>query len=172
MNDVGLLSARDEFIAGVALYLGEGTKGDKLFEFTNADQRVIQFVAHWLRRFFEIDESRLQGAIWIHEGLDQEEARQFWSKVSGIPASQFQKTYVAKNKPQSRKIRKNIHPYGVFSIRYSDCMVVRRIMGQIAGLLQGAWYNNIDTFSPVAQSVEQDAVSWQPSGAIRYGKTG
>lgn len=178
IGEVSTLSLRDRFIAGVALYAGEGTKSDRICEFTNADPHMIKFMADWLISFCNIDKKKLRGAIWIHEGLDQEMAKAFWSECSGIPASQFYKTYTVGNKVNSKKIRKKLHNYGIFSIRYLDASVSRRIIGWICGLLGEAWYNNrieklhLLNNSPVAQLVEQDAVNRQPLEVIRDGKRG
>jgi hypothetical protein len=49
---------------------------------------------------------------------------------------QFQKPYVSENKKGSNKIRKNIHKYGVFSIRVTDSSLQRKMLGFMAGLLE------------------------------------
>lgn len=89
----------------------------------------------WLREFAPINEDRLRGAIWLHENLDKKKAKRFWSELTGIPTAHFHKTYIAKNKPQSKKIRKQLHKCGVFSIRYSDMAIHRRLQGWISGLI-------------------------------------
>jgi hypothetical protein len=67
---VGRLTEREFLVAGVALYAGEGTKADGAVRFSNSDPRMIVFFCAWLRRFFEIDESRLRVRLYLHEGLD------------------------------------------------------------------------------------------------------
>lgn len=133
-REVGALSKRDRFIIGASLYAAEGTKADKSCGFSNSDPRLIKFMSVWFREFCQTSQNKLKGSIWIHEGLNTTKAIKFWSRISGIPITQFYKTYIAKNKPNSRKIRKNLHRYGVFSIRFSDAKVHRRMMGWIAGL--------------------------------------
>ncbi len=140
MNEVGLLTRRDRFIAGVALYLAEGTKADRVCEFANSDPHVIKFMTDWFVEFCGIKLENLRGALWLHEGLSEEKAKLFWKNLTGI--SKFHKTYISENKVNSNKIRKNIHSYGVFSIRFSNAAVHRKIIGWIAGLLGEAWYNN------------------------------
>jgi transcriptional regulator with XRE-family HTH domain len=167
IREVGNLSKRDRFIAGICLYSGEGTKSDRVCEFTNADPELILFMTKWLKEFCNTKENKLRGALWLHDDLNVDQARQFWSELTGIPINQFYKTYIVKRK--KKKQRKQLHPYGIFSIRYLDAAVSRRIIGWIAGLFGQTWYNNrieklhlTTTISPVAQSVEQDAVKWQP----------
>lgn len=133
-SQVGTLSKRDEFIAGIALYAAEGTKRDMNCCFSNSDPLLIKFMAKWFRDFCSVPENKLRGAIWIHEGLNENKAKNYWSKLTDIPPTQFNKTYVAKNKNDSKKIRKNLHNYGVFSIRFFDAKIHRKIMGFIAGV--------------------------------------
>jgi len=133
-REVGTLLAKDRFIAGISLYSAEGTKTDKSCSFSNSDPKLIKFMADWFREFCKVPENKLRGAIWIHDNLDADEARKYWSSLTGIPESQFYKTYIAKNKVNSSKIRKNIHNYGVFSVRFSDAKVHRKLMGWIAGV--------------------------------------
>ncbi len=127
--------------AVVTLYVAEGTKSDHIFEFTNADPYLIRFMSIWMRSYCNIDESRLRGAIWLHEENNELLAKEYWSRISGVPIDQFQKTYISK-KRDSKKIRKNLHKYGIFSLRISDVRVTRRLMGWICGIFSESWYNN------------------------------
>jgi hypothetical protein len=136
MKRIGFLSKRDFFIAGAALYLGDGSKGDSEVGFSNANPEIVRFMMSWLKMFFEIPETRIRGQIWIHDNLDESKAKKFWSKVTGIPQSQFRKSYIAKNIEKSKKIRKNIHSYGVFSIRISSSSTQREIKGLMKGILK------------------------------------
>ncbi len=140
MQEVGKLSKRDKFIIGIALYSGEGTKSDRNCGFANSDPSLIKFMAYWFREFCKVQESKLRGSLWIHENLDRIKAERFWSKLTKIPLKQFQKTYIVEQK--RRNIRKNIHEYGVFSIRFTDATIHRKIMGWIKGILNVSWYNN------------------------------
>ena len=76
----------------------------------------------------------MRGAIWLHEGLNEKNSKKFWSELVNLPPNQFHKTYIAKVKNNSKKIRKNIHQYGVFQIRFSDSAIHRKIMGWIYAL--------------------------------------
>lgn len=134
INEIGKLNKRDRFMVGVALYAGEGSK--KSLGFANSDPLIIICMMSWFREFCKVPESKLKGAIWIHDNLDARKALEFWSKIAKIPTTQFYKTYVVKNKINSGKIRKNIHSYGVFSVRISDIKLHRKVMGWMSGILQ------------------------------------
>lgn len=136
-KDIGYLSDRDKFIAGIALYTGEGQKTDRQVGFANSDPKLIKFMMEWFLKFLKISLTRMRGAIWLHEGLSEKKAKKFWSNLTGIPLNQFHKTYIAKVKNNSKKIRKNIHKFGVFSIRFSDSDKHRRLMGWIYAIIDG-----------------------------------
>jgi hypothetical protein len=119
---------------GVALYAGEGSKRDGAVKFANTDPRMVAFYCTWLRRFFAIDEARLRVRLYLHEGLDLAAAVAFWSDVTGIPPSQFQKPYRAVPDPSIRHVK---HVHGCVSIDYSCSTTHRSIMGLVAALLGG-----------------------------------
>jgi len=85
----------------------------------------------WLRHEFDIDEQRLRARVYLHEGLDIDQATRFWSRALRIQRSQFQKPYraVADSSIRSRK-----HVRGCATAIYSDAFVHRRVMARIAAI--------------------------------------
>lgn len=132
---VGQLSEREFLTAGIALYAGEGAKGDGAVIFANSDARLIVFFCAWLRRFFTIDETRLRMRLYLHEGLDLAAATHHWSRLTGIPASQFTKPYRATPDPS---IRKTKHVHGCATVSYGCSATHRGIMGLMAALLDSS----------------------------------
>jgi hypothetical protein len=132
---IGTLSDDAFLVAGVALYAGEGAKGEGAVIFANTDARMIAFFCAWLRCFFRIDESRLRGRIYLHEGLDLVRTEAFWSCVSGIPREQFGAPYRA---VADSTIRTTKHEHGCFSVRYSCTTTHRTIMGLVRALLSSS----------------------------------
>lgn len=92
---IGELSEREFLVAGVALYAGEGTEGGSGVGFANSDVRMVMMFCSWLRRFFDIDESRLRLRFYLHQGLDLDAAMEFWSSATDIPLQQFRRPYRA-----------------------------------------------------------------------------
>ena len=125
-------SERDLLVAGVALYAGEGAKADRRVVFVNSDSRMMALFMEWLRRFFEIDETRLRGRLYLHEGLDLDEALRHWAAVTDVPGNQFLKPYRAK---ADATIRHTKHPLGCATISYSCSRTQRMIKGLMEGLL-------------------------------------
>jgi len=101
-------------------------------KFANTNSRMIVFYCAWLRRFFEIDESRLRARLHLHEGLDLAASIAYWSQLTGIPPAQFRKPYRAVPDPTIRHAK---HVHGCVTIDYSCSHTHRSIMGLVVGLL-------------------------------------
>jgi len=153
---LGELDESAFFAAGIALYAGEGSKGDGKVNFANSDPTMVRFFCAWLRRFFEIDESRLRVSVYLHQGLDLEAAESFWSELTGVPRTQFGKPYRAVPDPS---IRRNKHEFGCVYVNYSCSRTHRRIMGLVRALLSSSCY------SGVAQLAEHAAVNRGVAGS-------
>jgi hypothetical protein len=131
-EDIGVMSDDAFLAAGAALYAGEGGKGDGNVVFANTDPMMMAFFAAWLRRYFEIDESRLRVRVYLHDGLDLAAAEAHWSNVTQVPRSQFRAPYRAKADPSRRRSK---HEYGCAYLVYSCSHTHRRIMGLVRALL-------------------------------------
>lgn len=134
IKDLGNISVRDSFIAGLALYVAEGTKRDGHVAFSNSDPRLIKFMTKWFRDYLHCDKDKIRARIWIHESLSVNQALRFWSDISTVPKNQFIKTYIVRNKADSKKIRKNIHEYGVCTVYFSNSQKSRQLAGWINAL--------------------------------------
>jgi uncharacterized protein YjcR len=132
---IGRLSEREFLVAGVALYAGEGSKGDGSVRFVNSDPRMVALFCSWLRHFYEIDETRLRLWLYLHQGLDLSAAIAYWSALTGIPESQFRKPYRAVPDPSIRRAK---HVHGCITVSYSCSTTHRSIMGLVSALLGDA----------------------------------
>ena len=111
-------------IIGAVLYACEGTKAriDKRYnrllysiELTNSDPRIIKAFRLFLDKIIKIDKSRIRGELFYYPDLDEKKLIKFWSKISAIPQSQFNKSICLKAKIGKFKA----NPLGTFKIRYS-----------------------------------------------------
>jgi transcriptional regulator with XRE-family HTH domain len=129
---IGTLSDRDLFIAGAALYAGEGSKTDGIVAFANTDPRMIALFLIWFRRFFDVDETRLRLRLYLHDGLDLDAAVAHWTAVTHIPIERHGKPYRA---VADASIRHNKHEHGCATVVYRSAAVHRAVMGCVAALL-------------------------------------
>jgi hypothetical protein len=125
---VGSLTEREVTMFVLGLYAGEGNKTEGGVGMANTNPLYLKVFVTWLRATFEIEESRLRAALYLHEGLDLEVATAFWSDLLDIPQTQFTKPYRAVPDPSIRTAK---HVRGCPSVRYSSTEMLRRVMAMI-----------------------------------------
>ncbi|MEV8309664.1 hypothetical protein AB0P36_20505 [Streptomyces flavidovirens] len=142
-QEIGALSERELFIAGVGLYWAEGTKDKpharrERVAFVNSDPGMIRVFLAWLR-LLGVKPERLQFHVMIHESADVGAAERYWADLVGAEASRFGKTTLKKHNPKT--IRKNVNE------AYRGCLVIhvqqsadlyRRIEGWWCGIVVGS----------------------------------
>ena len=110
---------------GPIIYLCEGTRSTRQnrgspeqIELVSSDPFIIKIFLKFLRKIIKIEESRLRGRLQIHNNLDEEKAKVYWSSISRIPIDQFQKSIIKENKSRRRSL--NILKNGTFVVRYAS----------------------------------------------------
>lgn len=149
-NEVGSSYSDPLFYIGTSLYWGEGTKATKgVVAVDNSDPYVIKVMMRYFREVCHVPEKKMKGYLHIHPHLDFKKAEQYWSKLTGIPLSQFYVTY--RVPPKSSQNKKDNLPYGTFRISICDTKLLLRIKGWI----QGIQVNLVDGagIEPAASSV-------------------
>lgn len=131
-------------VAGCMLYAGEGTKARRdrrsenryiyAIELTNSAPTIIALFARFLKEVMFVDQSRLRGQLFVYPDHNQQELITYWSNVSGIPISQFQKVILLEQK--NSKYKPN--PLGTFKVRYSHKVDFLRLQEMIEGVWRGA----------------------------------
>jgi len=141
LKEIGNLNRRDIFIAGVAMYWSEGytySGGDQV-GFTNSDPKMILFMLKWLREICKISVEKLSFQIKINK-LHKNRIRDvenYWSTLTEVPLSQFNKTILIKSNIKKIYPNPNVH-YGTLRIVVRQGTKLRRkIHGWIEGLAIG-----------------------------------
>lgn len=127
------LSKNEIFLPGLMLYWAEGAKSNETIKFSNSDPLMIKLMMRWFRDICDVPEEKFRIALHIHELLSRKNAEEYWSKITGVPLNQFQKTFV---KPTSLGQRKNILYNGTCIICVFDKSLFRRMHGWKAGFLE------------------------------------
>ena len=105
------------FVAGVALYWGEGSKTHTDLALANSDPRALRLFITWVRSFHTPNADFVL-KINLHAGNDELGARAFWREETGLPDADFHRTFV---KPEGTGHRKNHLPFGVCQVRVRRC---------------------------------------------------
>lgn len=127
----GALSRRDRNLFALGLYAGEGAKTDGSVSMANTNPVLLSVFISWLREEFAVDESRLRARLYLHEGLDLDEASSFWSQLLEIPLERFQKPYRSIVDPTRRHAK---HLFGCTTVIYSCATTHRRVMARIEAI--------------------------------------
>ena len=100
-KDIGSISKRDLFLAGLFLYWGEGTKAQKgSVNLTNTNPSMLKFFLKWLE-LFDVKRKNLKVKLHLYSDMDIKKYVAFWSKELKIPISQFRKSYIKKTQLKS-----------------------------------------------------------------------
>lgn len=85
------------FVAGLMLYLGEGSKTDySKIVLANTDPRIVSFFTTWLNEFLDIPKERMKAQLHLYPNMDIEKETKFWKNVLGFQDKQFYKPYISK----------------------------------------------------------------------------
>ncbi|WP_030668206.1 terminase gpP N-terminus-related DNA-binding protein [Streptomyces cellulosae] len=135
-REIGELTDRELFMAGIALYWAEGQKSKpyqrrEAVNFVNSDPAVIQVFLAWLD-MLGVARDRLGFRVMIHESADVAGAEQHWADLVGIDVSSLQRTTLKKHNPKT--VRKNTGD------SYRGCLVVRVRQGaELYCRIEGCW---------------------------------
>ena len=100
-------------LLGAMLYWAEGDK-TKNFAITNSDPLLIKFMVDWFIKIFKIRPDKLTAHLNIYSQQNDSEIKKFWSELTGIPLSNFGKTFI---KPANKNFKRNTLYYGTIKVR-------------------------------------------------------
>ncbi|MFZ2199650.1 MAG: hypothetical protein WAV40_02595 [Microgenomates group bacterium] len=115
-------------IAGLMLYWGEGAKRNaNRIDFANSDPEMILVFLSFLRKIYQVDETKFRIYLYSYHSLPTSELIAYWSNLTKIPTTQFSKPYIrAKSELKHDKMQ-----HGLIHIRYSDIRLLKLVMDEI-----------------------------------------
>lgn len=151
-KEVTTLLKNPFFVPGVMLYWAEGDKSLNVqrVSFTNSDPLMISFMMKWFRVVCKVPEKKFRVRINIHALLSESEMEQYWSNITKIPLSQFNKPTI---KPTLFTQAKNPFYKGTCYISINDVSLFRRIMSWKIAILEQWGFETKN--APVAQWIER-----------------
>ncbi|MFI8238809.1 hypothetical protein ACIF83_16310 [Streptomyces sp. NPDC085866] len=154
-SEIGAMTVRELFMAGVALYWAEGAK-DKPYDrrenvqFVNSDPGVIGIYLAWLD-LLGVERERLRYRVMIHATGDVEGAKRYWADLVGVDASAFQRTTIKKHNPKT--VRKNVGE------NYRGCLVIKVLQGaELYRRIEGWWTGMVDAVSGITAPLSSGKV--------------
>jgi predicted transcriptional regulator len=133
--DKKLINPEMALLLCAVMYWCEGakSKNDSEFTFTNAEPLLVKGFLNLLRIALPLDEKKFRIKMHLHQYHDERTQKKFWSKVTRIPESQFQNTYLKSNSAKNIKLN---YP-GCIHIRYHDVTISRQISAIARNFLSG-----------------------------------
>ena len=136
-NEIGTINSRELFIAGVALYWAEGFKNkhEHRLGFCNSDPGMVKFYLRWLKEAIKVREQDLVARVTLNASYKEnsEKIEQYWSKITGIPLSQFTKPFYQHTQWKKQYTDRNY--YGVLRIHVKGSLnSLLKMRGWIEGL--------------------------------------
>lgn len=134
-KQIGIITDRELFLSGLALYAGEGNKKTRKVRLCNSDPRIIIFMIYWLKKYFNLDNNDLRCFIGINEihRKRENDVKEYWSRITGIPIKSFNKTSFKKTRNIKEYDNFNDH-YGTLDVRVlHGAAVYYKIMGLLKG---------------------------------------
>ena len=131
-KDVGVISRRELFMLGVALYWAEGSKTDK-FSFSNSDPEMILFLCLWLEVAMGIKKKEFMPRIFINDIHRPriKKVLKYWSVLLRLPIEQFGNPTFLKMK-QKKIYSNHDNYYGTLALRVRNSSGLKyRVLGLI-----------------------------------------
>lgn len=99
LKELGILTKRDLFIAGIALYWAEGFKKDNRLGFASSDAAMIRLFLKWLISV-GVPKNNIRSRVGLNISQKKriKEIEKYWSDQTAIPLPQFQKPFFQKFK--------------------------------------------------------------------------
>lgn len=141
-KDIGVMSDRELFLAGIFLYWGEGSKAmSGTTCVSNTDPAALNFFITWLG-LLGVPKERLKARVHLYSDMEVEKEMKYWSETLGFPLCAFRKPYVkASTRARITYPQKFIH--GTCNVLYENrdiseyvLMALKHIRAQFAGEVQ------------------------------------
>lgn len=141
LKRVGKISLREQFLIGVALYWGEGSKernrpGTSLV-FGNTDSEMLYFFYRFLVDVLHVDSSDIYVSLYIHKNHEHTvpEVITFWRKALRLPRLEIKHVYFKKHNPKTKRINIGDSYHGTLRLRVKKSShLLRMISGSIYGI--------------------------------------
>jgi len=129
-KDIGRLSQRELFVAGIYLYWAEGTKSLRgKNEIANTDPAIINAFLQWLLAM-GIPKERIRVRLQLYKDMNLRSEIRYWSGLLGIPTTQFRKPSI-KDSRLAGLTRKQGHGHGTCDLIFDNVPLWEYITGAL-----------------------------------------
>ncbi len=135
-QNIGTMSEREIFLAGLFLYWGEGAKTMRgTLMVSNTDPDALRFFLRWLD-YFGVDRSRVRIKLQLYVDMNIRKETGFWAKTLGVSTSQFRKPYI-KTSALSDITYKTGYGHGTCNVYFADITLWEYVISALKHIRQG-----------------------------------
>lgn len=119
------LKKNQTFLAGVMLYWGEGDKNPQYskVKLANSDPLMIRLFFVFLKDVLCVAPEKIHLSLLLYPDLEDKMQKNFWSRATGIPLSQFKNSIYIKGRHPKKRLS-----YGVCNIFVQSREVKEKMM--------------------------------------------
>lgn len=138
------LTKRDLLIMGAVLYWAEGYKRlhvrdgkermSHTISFVNSDPVMIKTFLRFLQEVLGVSTNEIHLTMRLYPHINEESAREYWMKVTGISFSRFHRTTNMVSIASKGKRPYNRLPYGTLQVAVYDTAKFHYLLGLIEGV--------------------------------------
>ncbi len=132
------------FVAGVAIYWGEGDKATRNLRLGNTDPAMIKIFVKFLREICGAEKEKIRAYVLLYPDLDSEHCKNFWIEQSGLTGKNFNKCVIIQGRHKTRRTKYGVCTVGISSsylkekmFTWLDLLPKELISRNIAGVVQG-----------------------------------
>lgn len=134
-KETPLISDRNLFFIGLALFWAEGGKREKWnVRFVNSDPQIIQTMMLFFRKVCKVPDEKFTLRIHLYPCIKEKAAKKFWLKVTKLRVNQFRGSQIQISRSSKGKRPINRLPYGTLHINIGDTHLNKKIKGWLLGL--------------------------------------
>ena len=119
LSEINITVHISKLLCSIFLWTEGGEKTGPCVYFMNSNPLLVGTFIKLFRLSYNPDESKFRALVHIHNYHNDPEIKLFWSKITNIPLSQFNKSYLKQN--TSKRIRENY--MGCIRIAYYDSKI-------------------------------------------------
>ena len=124
VKEFGLYKNNPLFMGGLMLYAGEGDKRNRnLVRLSNSEFYLHKVFILFAEKFLSVDRQNIKFWVLLYPDHIVQDCVAIWSKETGIPMSNFNKSQVIKGKSASRTLQ-----YGVGNSTISSTSLKKKVL--------------------------------------------
>jgi transcriptional regulator with XRE-family HTH domain len=130
------ISAKELKLIGSVLYWAEGSNHRNSFRFANSDPKMIVVMIEFMRKICKIPNEKIKARIHLYPQIDENQAINYWKKITGLPRCNFQKSQLQISKASKGKRSNQKLPNGTLHLTVCNTEVVCLSKGWIKGIYE------------------------------------